>query len=438
MRTSQARQTLICFILPSYKGSLYSWLRDKLKGHFMGDNIKKRHVFFVAGLMPSVHKFCLNQIKSAIRNENENYGTAIDVSDPYTTDAGNYAVSISNRSKDDGLVQCTTYEILDSNDEFLEVHRQYVLLAWIKLLLLLPICFPLFTITGLYRIMRHSKAVGVSMLMAWFNIYPLLIIGGFIWACVIGGVDLASYFDQSPYYLYIKGITVLILLHCSGWLLKKMDKYIYIHYFYSLTLYLWRYWLGFLPSVDQKINQHVQQISIACKDDTIDEVIVSAHSNGSVIATKIFAAISAYDLSTWHTKPHLLTSGAWTFATMLTPSKILVLDIKRLLEIKGLNWVDVFSPYDRITSARFNPISLMDEKRLIPYRVSARFRYTKSKEIVDLMKFKLFNTHFLFFSENSPRDGKRVKWFDYIQLISSSESFSEHFNRIKAERNHAK
>lgn len=155
-----------------------------------------------------------------------------------------------------------------------------------------------------------------------------------------------------------------------------------------------------LDSFGQRIADRVGKASDAAVDDPCDEVLVVAHSSGSIMAVAALARALARDPGLTRRGPRvsLLTLGQWIpLLTSLPTAHAFRAEVDRLARDPALDWVDFTAPPDGCCFALTDPVTaagLPPARAGHPKLLSPRFAAMFSPAAYAAIRRDRFRLHF--------------------------------------------
>ncbi len=183
-----------------------------------------------------------------------------------------------------------------------------------------------------------------------------------------------------------------------------------------------------LDAFGQAIAQRVARAASGGVDDACDEVLIVAHSSGSIMAVSALARALALDPQLTQRGPRvsLLTLGHWTpLLSSLPHARAFRAELARLAHDVALDWVDFTAPADGCCFALTDPTSAAgeastrtDHPRLLSPRFAAMFSPATYAEI----KRDRFRLHFQYLMATElPGD------YDYVAITAGPLGLRERF-----------
>lgn len=203
------------------------------------------------------------------------------------------------------------------------------------------------------------------------------------------------------------GLTALLWSIALGlglfWLLWRFDRYFGIFYIAHIAWAARHIAKGSLPELEARLTTFSEQIGSAKADD----VIVVGHSIGAALAVRAVAA---------HPTATLLTVAHSIPLVSLQREAANTRDALEKMKADGRAWIDVSAGRDLLGFHAFDPSG--GGAACVSAHLKSRF----GAEAVKRLRWRGFETHFLYFRANLTKG----PW-DWLAILSQSPTISERF-----------
>ena len=313
--------------------------------------VRRRTVFYIGGFDPkgAAHYHALYRDEAA--KQALVSGLNIDVGKRQKSANGNAFWSLQAPGLDGTNVQ-TRYEIMRW-DDIVRQHwpRNQVRLVWDML-----------TTTALNL---RTGALWHMFKLSWPPVIALVAPVALLLAVLLGAPLLAW-----SMFAALQGLGgLLAALAAAGTLcgalwagLKLQQKYsmLWMMRSYAFTAEQAR---GQVPALDERLAEHARTLLAAVASGQTDEVLLVAHSSGSIMAASVLAKALQLDpalgrQSAQNTTVSLLTLGQWIpLLGCLPQASAFRAELQRLASADGVDWIDFGAPPDGCCFALVDPIA---------------------------------------------------------------------------------
>jgi len=434
--------------------------------------LKKRHVFYLAGFDPRgpsyYHRLYKEQAQchsdtfgdgffedSADGSAEENAGEGVGTSVENIAQGAVENISVGNRQRiskhrHDWSVRCagtdTNYSYLAWDD----IVRRHWARKW------LAIFADFFYVLKTYIINGHCwrfRRVSMQRLLTGF--YPPV----YIASLLLCALSLSVFLARRVYNLALDGMSfdglelnsmassadglgeanpvvlasALAALTVVGlcWALLKGAKSLgdKLAVFWMLRIYVFmaRWARGEIDTLESRMESFAQEVLAAIDDDTNDEILIVAHSVGTVLAIPMLAQViraMGDDPRLHNRRVALLTLGGCTPLMSLQPcAESFRADLSLLVSAPRLRWLDYTAPSDGACFVLVDPVAicgLSAASDAAPALCSPRFFALYSASYYRELKYDWYNTHFLYLMATQFRGP-----YNFFTLTAGNQSIAQ-------------
>jgi hypothetical protein len=310
------------------------------------------------------------------------------------------------------------YEFLSISDIIGDYFNNGVLIRLLRGLLPALLIF----LTGLiFKLLRQSWS------FATFSAFPLVVLtlGGGISALL--GVALHDLMRLLAMPGWLALAVAFVPLPLLLYALQRWDDKLFVLYVLDIFSFVYETLNGRHMAIDARLIEFAAEVEAALQDDQWDEVLVVAHSAGTLLAVPLVAEVLRRAAPDRLERLSLLTMGGQLNVGFYPVAQQLRRDITTLVESPQLLWVDTYAPQDPINAGRFDPVEqlgLTPRQRCNPHLVSARLPMALSETTYARIRHAYFRLHMQFLMANETGKG-----LDYYNLLGSTRAFGlEYFN----------
>lgn len=265
-----------------------------------------------------------------------------------------------------------------------------------------------------FRIFRASWRFGLHLL------YPQLFILAWIAASVLAGAAAGRWLAAAalPWPLALTaGAAVAFLV---GLAIRKVADRGFVIQISGGWPHLRAFARGRPTGFDAAVEAGAQRIVDAARDDACDEVLILAHSAGTVLAPLVLARALAIDPDLGRRGPRvvLMTLGAIMPGFALHPAARRLREaLARVAQEPSITWIDCQSRKDIMNFWDFDPIEDVGVRlagaRVNPQIWTIRFRDMVSPQYYPRIRTNFFRLHFQFIMGNDRRAP-----YDFFMLVA--------------------
>ena len=190
---------------------------------------------------------------------------------------------------------------------------------------------------------------------------------------------------------------------------------------------------GSVPGLEDRLAKHARTLLEAVSTGENDEVLLVAHSSGSIMAATVMARAlqidPAFGRGAGHTTTvSFLTLGQWIPALGCLPqAKGFRADLQRLASAEGVDWVDFGAPPDGCCFALVNPIAACGvipgvQQTDRPKLLSPRFAEMFDAATYATLRRDRFRIHFQYLMASE----RRVP-YDFFAITAGDQTLTERF-----------
>ena len=384
--------------------------------------VRRRTVFYIGGFDPkgAAHYHALYRDEAA--KQAQVSGLAINVGKRQKSACGNAFWQLEAPSPD-GVVQ-TRYEVLRW-DDIVRQHwpRNQARLVWDML-----------TTTALNL---RTGALWHMFKLSWPPVVALVAPVALLLAVLLGTPILAWAVFAA---LQAVGVSALwataaaaATLGAALWLgLKLQQKYsmLWMMRSYAFTAQQAQ---GQVPALDDRLAEHARTLLAAVSGGDADEVLLVAHSSGSIMAATVLAKALAIDPTLGRgangtTTVSLLTLGQWIpLLGCLPQANDFRADLQRLASAEGVDWIDFGAPPDGCCFALVDPIAACGVVAAVPNLnrpklLSPRFADMFAAPAYAALRRDRFRIHFQYLMAS-----ERAVPYDFFAITAGHQTLAERF-----------
>ena len=191
--------------------------------------------------------------------------------------------------------------------------------------------------------------------------------------------------------------------------------------------------LGRVPGLEDRLAKHARTLLEAVSTGENDEVLLVAHSSGSIMAATVMARAlqidPAFGRGAGHTTTvSFLTLGQWIPALGCLPqAKGFRADLQRLASAEGVDWVDFGAPPDGCCFALVNPIAACGvipgvQQTDRPKLLSPRFAEMFDAATYATLRRDRFRIHFQYLMAS-----ERQVPYDFFAITAGDQTLTQRF-----------
>lgn len=190
---------------------------------------------------------------------------------------------------------------------------------------------------------------------------------------------------------------------------------------------------GSVPGLEDRLAKHARTLLEAVSTGENDEVLLVAHSSGSIMAATVMARAlqidPAFGRGAGHTTTvSFLTLGQWIPALGCLPqAKGFRADLQRLASAEGVDWVDFGAPPDGCCFALVNPIAACGvipgvQQTDRPKLLSPRFAEMFDAATYATLRRDRFRIHFQYLMAS-----ERQVPYDFFAITAGDQTLTQRF-----------
>jgi len=323
----------------------------------------------------------------------------------------------------EGLVQ-SRYEVLRW-DDIVRQHwpRNQVRLAWDMIA-----TTALNLRTGaLWRMFRLSWPAVVAL------VAPVALLIGLLLAAPLVSWVVFSGFQSDKALAAFAATTTLGILLWAGSKLQQKYSMLWLMRSYAFTA---RQALGQVPALEERLAEHARTLLDAISQGENDEVLLVAHSSGSIMATSVMAKALQLDATLGrdthrHTTVSLLTLGQCIpLLGCLPQAQDYRQELQVLANAEQVDWIDFCAPSDGCCFALVDPIAACgvvpsaprpDRPKLLSPRFADMFDATTYAAL----RRDRFRIHFQYLMAS-----ERAVPYDFFAITAGHQTLAQRFAHI--------
>ena len=190
---------------------------------------------------------------------------------------------------------------------------------------------------------------------------------------------------------------------------------------------------GRVPGLEDRLAEHARTLLEAVSTGENDEVLLVAHSSGSIMAAAVMAKALEIDPAFGRsagrtTTVSFLTLGQWIPALGCLPqAKGFRADLQRLASAEGVDWVDFGAPPDGCCFALVDPIAACGVVPDVPQSdrpklLSPRFAEMFDSATYSVLRRDRFRIHFQYLMAS-----ERTVPYDFFAITAGSQTLAQRF-----------
>lgn len=380
-------------------------------------SVKRRHVFYIPGYDP----FPPRRYRELYRCESTDQAriSGYQIAQRPRKSDGPYGWTVT--SEVDGQRTSSEVTILEWSDIVKNsmqagIFSTYVLLvktAWVYLS------------TGvLFRLFRLRTGPGIAAM------YPVIMLLGQLLTAVAAAalVGWAASALIPSWLAYLLGLAVIPPI-LQGF--RKIDGRFFVHYLLLDFAFTAKHRGRNPPELEARLDDFVDLISAALRDDSLDEVLVVGHSSGVHLGVSVLARLIRAGHASEGGKLAFLSLGhAVPMQSYLPDAQELREDLRYLSQRDELFWLDVTAPGDGCCYALCDPVSSSGAApatgKRWPLMISAAFTQSLTPQTYRKYKRRYFRLHFQYLCAfDAPRD------YDYFLITAGPLRLADRYRDRK-------
>ena len=202
---------------------------------------------------------------------------------------------------------------------------------------------------------------------------------------------------------------------------------------------------GRVPALDERLAEHARTLLEAIASGDNDEVLLVAHSSGSIMAATVLAKALQIDPTLGRVGGHATTGSTVTTVTTVTTVSLLTLgqwipllgclpqadgfraDLQRLASAEGVDWVDFAAPPDGCCFALVDPIAACGVVPAVPHPDRPKLMSPRFAEMFDSATYAAlrrdrFRIHFQYLMAS-----ERAVPYDFFAITAGSQTLAQRF-----------
>ena len=380
-------------------------------------NVRRRRVFYIPGYDP----FPPRRYRELYRCESTDQAriSGYQITQRPKSGVGPYGWTVTTDV--DGQATESEVNILEWSDIVKEsmqagIFATYVLLvktAWVYLS------------TGvLFRLFRLRAGPGIAAM------YPVVMLLGqlalAVLAAVLVGWGLSALIPAWLAYVLGLGVIPPIL---QGF--RKIDGRFFVHYLLLDFAFTAKHRGRNPPELESRLDEFVDLIAAALRDESLDEVLVVGHSSGVHLGVTVLARVIRAGHAGAHQKLAFLSLGhAVPMQSYLPEAQDLREDLRYLSQRDELFWLDVTAPGDGCCYALCDPVSCSGAApasgKRWPLMISAAFTQSLTPQTYRKYKRRYFRLHFQYLCAfDAPKD------YDYFLITAGPLALADRYKGRK-------
>lgn len=354
-----------------------------------------RDVFYIAGFDPRSPKYYYSIFKNNINKTSRIEQDKLNLSKLESGEVAKFKIDYKNAQ--------INYNFLAWND----IVAEHFCKRFFDVFGALFLFFIGYTISGVtYMVAKHSR----TQLIAGYYPTIFMLLSYFI----IGVICYAlGYFIG---FSWIWGIVCLAIIALGTKVVFNIGEKAGIFWLLSIYRFCYKYARGEISGVDEKNESFANSIIQSIKDGKADEIMVVAHSVGTILAistvSKVIEYCKAQGLSVANLKLVLIGGCVPLTSFQKCGSKF-----KKELEIvanSDITWIDLSSKIDGACFFMLDYVRLSGVKaRRSPELISVRFFKIYNKKTYKDIRYKWYQVHFLYLRATQIGGG-----YDYFYMVA--------------------
>jgi len=372
------------------------------------DTVKKRIVYYIGGFDPRGVRHYHSLYKEHFTKQCAINGMSGSVSS--RKKIHNHLYQWEIEVNDHGHNVHTTYNFL-SWDDIVRKQWSSSLLEYYKDLLY---CIKAYIFTGL--VFSFAKASPKQMLAAFYPVLYLL--GSLALALYLGKVVSDNLWG---YVAFLVGsfVTLGVLIG-----LEKVGNHLGVFWLLRIYAFSVRWGKGEVRSIEDRIDDFVQEIANALKDEDTDEILLVSHSVGTIVSVSVIAR--ALEKSDHWDKFGMITLGECIPLVSFQPNAHHYRqELIKLGAHKNLLWIDYTSAIDGACFPLYDFIpdhEKLSKKRSLPLYLSPRFHTLFTTMTYKKLRRDWYTAHFLYLM-STQKSGE----YDYYAMTAGAQSIRNIF-----------
>ena len=190
---------------------------------------------------------------------------------------------------------------------------------------------------------------------------------------------------------------------------------------------------GRVPVLDERLAEHARTLLEVVSTGDNDEVLLVAHSSGSIMAATVLAKALQMDPTLGRgsgaaTTVSLLTLGQWIpLLGCLPQASGFRADLQRLASAEGLDWIDFGAPPDGCCFALVDPIAACGVVPAVPHTdrpklLSPRFADMFAAPAYAALRRDRFRIHFQYLMAS-----QRTVPYDFFAMTAGHQTLAQRF-----------
>lgn len=190
---------------------------------------------------------------------------------------------------------------------------------------------------------------------------------------------------------------------------------------------------GRVPALDERLAEHARTLLAAVSSGDNDEVLLVAHSSGSIMAATVLAKALHIDRTLGRGASHtttvsLLTLGQWIpLLGCLPQADDFRVDLQRLASAEGVDWIDFGAPPDGCCFALVDPIAACGVVPTVPHLDRPKLLSPRFADMFDLPAYTAlrrdrFRIHFQYLMAS-----ERAVPYDFFAITAGHLTLAQRF-----------